>query len=172
MTALPTLEQALEKRSQGVKHFEPETEFALVMHDLGLTQDEAAEAIFDETNHQISQGTISRILKGNARTGTIALALYALNNIKNKQSSLVDPRYQGCNTYTEDNHTEHCTHFIQAATEQDAINRLVELGFSLHETRNTTDTDCTGQWFRSSPVVDFISPRGCYAVTTTLRRDV
>ncbi|WP_432773914.1 hypothetical protein [Vibrio parahaemolyticus] len=168
---LPTLEQALEMREQGVQHFELATKLMLLMHDTNTNQAQAARLLSD-TGAPIHQGTIARMLKGESRPSLTALAIYALERMHAdmEHPSDIHPDYQGEQTYHGEGIT-YTTYFMEADSEQEAINKVGAL-FDLVPTRNETDYDCTGQWYRSSPQVDYLVGRNCYAVTTTLTLDV
>lgn len=170
---LPALEQALARRKQGVQHFEPETELMLLMHDMNLNQGQAALLLVKEANALITQSTIGRMLRGEAKPSLTALAIFALERIQQDREHPTDLHrdYQGAQSFGDEN-TEHTTHFVSAHSPEEAIKKLVAIGFDLAPTRNETDYDCTGMWYRSSPQVDYIVSRNCYAVTTTLTLDV
>lgn len=167
-----TLEQALAQREQGVKHFELEAKLMLLMHDMNLNQAQAACLLVEEANAIISQSTIGRMLRGEAKPSLTALVIFALERIQEdrKHPSDLHPDYQGSQTFGEAE-TEYTTHFVAARSPEEALNKLVAMGFDLTPTRNETDYDCTGQWHRSNPQVDYLVGRNCYAVTTTLRQD-
>lgn len=58
-----------------------------IMLELDIGQSKAAQLIFNETGHTISQGTISRVLRGESKGVTTTLVRYALQNIQNKQKT-------------------------------------------------------------------------------------
>jgi len=171
---LPTLEQALARREQGVQHFEPETELMLLMHDMDLNQAQAAQLLVIEANAVLNQSTIGRMLRGEAKPSLTALAIYALERIQQDREHPHDLHrdYQGMQEYQRDNETQIETHFIEAQSPEEAINKLASLGIPVEPTRNETDHDCTGEWYRSRPAVDYIVSRQCYAVTIQYSLDV
>lgn len=174
MSTTLELENALSARAEGVQNFSEETQVALLLHDLKLSHAQAALKLSQELNFAISPKTIELVLSGDARQSMITLIRYALERQLDESGhpSDISPDYQGSTTYSPDAETEYHTHFISAESEQEAIDKLVALGFNLSPSRNETDYDCTGEWYRSPPFSEYMNGRGCYAVTTRYHRDV
>ncbi|QFT40081.1 MULTISPECIES: hypothetical protein [unclassified Vibrio] len=146
---------------------------ALLMSDLDLDQSGVAKAVKEETGHGINQGTISRVLAGQAKDATITLVRYALENIQSKggMPNKTDEHYKGSVTQQEQD-SEVVTWFVTAESEEEAINRVASYGVNVHGAKNHYDYDCTGQWFADPARAEFVKFMQCYAVTMRWLRDV
>ena len=146
-----------------------------LLEKLGLSQHQAVKALLEETDHAISQSTISRILKGEARSSITAFVRYALENIKERQVNQEPEGYLGCHQTHDDSEAYSLTYFVRAETAAEAIKKLAHWGFDVQGRRNETDFDCSGLWCASPAhpkLATFISAMNAWAVTMNWHLDV